>query len=266
MDKHKIHPIYGNIEVRHPEGFLMFCANDKRANWYLSRRLAKVIQEDPKVIQLTFTPNGVGRKDEQKSLVYKKNICVVCGSQNIATLSRHHVIPSCYRKNFPNKLKDHNDYDIACTCTNCHEKYETEAQRLKKQLADQYAAPFHAWNNAPNFPACEAQKSAATLLKCRDKMPIERIAILEHAIKKYLPNCTFTDEELNELIAGEFGMPKSAKELTHGYLVVQQLMKTEDGLKDFILLWRKHFVSIMEPKFMPEHWNEYMPLQYAWND
>ena len=40
----------------------------------------------------------------------------------------------------------------------------------------------------------------------------------------------------------------------HGYHVVQKLI-AEDGIEDFVKLWRKHFIDIMQPKHMPKGWS-----------
>jgi len=34
-------PIYGNWKVVHPSGHLMFYGDEKKANWYLKRKLVK---------------------------------------------------------------------------------------------------------------------------------------------------------------------------------------------------------------------------------
>ena len=56
--------IYGNCRVLSPKGDLMFLSTKKRADWYLTRNLAKLVENDPPTIQLTFQPNGEGMKDD----------------------------------------------------------------------------------------------------------------------------------------------------------------------------------------------------------
>ena len=40
----------------------------------------------------------------------------------------------------------------------------------------------------------------------------------------------------------------------HGYWVVQKL-DTEEKIKEFIMLWRKHFINTMKPKYLPNGWS-----------
>lgn len=39
--------IYGNCQVLSPEGHLMFRCESKKANWYLKRDLAQIVNLDP---------------------------------------------------------------------------------------------------------------------------------------------------------------------------------------------------------------------------
>ena len=53
---------YGNYEVYHPKGHLMFRCDLKKINWYLDRNLAEIIEtnSEGKVIsiRLNFKSNG----------------------------------------------------------------------------------------------------------------------------------------------------------------------------------------------------------------
>ena len=40
----------------------------------------------------------------------------------------------------------------------------------------------------------------------------------------------------------------------HGYHVLQKLI-TEDGIENFVKLWRKHFMDAVQPKYMPTGWS-----------
>jgi len=39
----------------------------------------------------------------------------------------------------------------------------------------------------------------------------------------------------------------------HGKEVIEKVM-AEDGVGDFIKMWRKHFIDEMQPKFLPAGW------------
>ena len=258
-------PVYGNIEVLHPEGFLMFCASDKKAHWYLSRGLATIVQKDPPIIKLTFTPKGSGRKLEQRSLVFKKNICVCCGHTIVDQMNRHHIVPYCFRKSFPEIVKDNNDYDVVCICFDCHEKYETTATDLKRDLAEKYHVLFHQETSkmsAEQQTRHRAQKSAIALLNHRSKIPAARINELEGIILEYLKKSQITTEDLRLLTNTVEGPPKPSRELLYGHLIAQKVLQEPDGLNQFFRLWRKHFLEIMSPKFMPSGWHENLPIRY----
>ena len=40
----------------------------------------------------------------------------------------------------------------------------------------------------------------------------------------------------------------------HGYHVVQKL-DTEKKIIDFVKLWRRHFIDVMQPEYMPTGWS-----------
>ena len=89
--------LYGNFHVLSPEGDIMFHCNEDKINWYLTRNLADKIS--PTAIQLRFKPNGPGHMGDHYYMSQKENKCVVCGTES--QLTRHHVIPYCYRRYFP---------------------------------------------------------------------------------------------------------------------------------------------------------------------
>ena len=70
-----------------------------------------------------------------------ENKCVCCGQST--NLTRHHVVPYMYRKNFHNKFKDHSHHDVLPVCYECHRKYELEADNYKLELAYQYGVPIN---------------------------------------------------------------------------------------------------------------------------
>lgn len=113
-------------EVFHPEGFSMFYCDDKKAKWYLRKNLAEIVDE--RKIKLLFKPNGPG---EDPSVRLTKNItCVCCNSQT--SLTKHHIVPTQYRKQLPLKYKEHYSYDVVLLCKKCHESYERKADVFKK--------------------------------------------------------------------------------------------------------------------------------------
>ena len=234
----------------------MFCTNKRKANWYLKRKLAVKIQGDPPKIQLTFQPNGVGNQGQSLGLIIRKNECVVCGNTDPDLLNRHHIVPYCYRKYLPKQIKNKSNLDVVATCFACHEKYESEANKLKEAIAIEYDAPVNPPTKTGNII-----KVAKALLLYRKEIPAERIAVMEKQVHDFLGKTEFSAEDLASIEQQDI---KEAQSQLHGCRVAQQLV-TEDKITQFYLLWRRHFMSVMKPKFMPDGWHENLPVSVQEN-
>ena len=134
--EHSKYKIYGNCKVLSPDGLLMFRCQEKKINWYLKRDLAQIVNLDPLTIKLNFEPNGLGNHNKVYGLGEMDNLCVVCG--NNIEITRHHVVPICYRRFFPIEKKSHNFHDVLSVCADCHENYEYYAFKFKLDLSVKY--------------------------------------------------------------------------------------------------------------------------------
>lgn len=236
--------IYGNCQVLSPDGILMFICEEKRINWYLIRNLAEKTSDNPPTIKLKFTPNGLGNHNKGYGLNLMRNICVNCGTNKY--LTRHHVVPYCYRQHFPDDYKSHNFHDVLPVCKDCHNKYERIADAKKLEIAEKYNAPIQGISN-PNYKdACKFSKLASLLLY-NDKIPNDRRLNLENEVKRYLNKDIISENDLKELI--NYNEPFLIK--THGQLVMEQV----DNIDDFIKSWREHFISNNECNFLPQNWS-----------
>jgi len=228
--------LYGGIKILSPEGGILFRCNEKKANWYLSRELADRKSKD--CIILRFKPKGFG----DAYLIHpKENVCVVCGKDK--ELTKHHVVPHSYRRYFPVHFKTHLSHDCVLLCVDCHEKYEEASRERQKVLARRYNVPLRGMESKSNRSAWLG--AARALVNHKHKIPQERKEVLWANIKQhlgYIPK----EEELKALIESK------QKVKTHGELLV--LKFTEDRLVGFILGWRKHFVKVMAPNFLPDGW------------
>lgn len=240
--------IYGNYQVLDPDGCLMFRCDSKKFGWYLRKNLAEQIE--PNVIKLKFKPAGQGYRQSSYYLQDRANICVVCGKKE--DLSRHHVVPYCYRKCFPEHIKKHNYYDVLPLCTDCHDKYEAKyALKKRKELAQQYDAPVH---GVGIRETCEKQnracRAANTLFFHGKKIPAEKRRRLLSSIEEFLGKEP-TEQEIESM--AEVSISRYCKGpfyKTHGELVVAKI----ESIGSFVKEWRKHFVSTMKPKFLPSGW------------
>ena len=294
MSHSSTYPIFGHIQTLSPAGVFMFWANEKRAKWYLSRNLAKKIND--KCIQLTIEPNGPGCLDRYRSQKIE-NICVICGSDK--NLSLHHVVPYKYRKHickyYPEYERD--NHDCLCCCIKCHKKYESHyAIKLVSLLASLYAVSpegvckYGRWND---FLA--VYKSLYNLIRLKDKIPEDRVVELRKKVEHFKTSLTKKIEEIPELeekfilkqidkvnrIYTNFKSPttsgsgaKARKTVkheihrhvqkyvgytSHGKSVINKVIELNQA-DGFVQMWRKHFLETMQPLFLPSFWEVERPV------
>jgi len=232
--------LYENCRVRAITGEVIFYCSSRRAQWYLNRNLATVITQDPLEIQLTFETKGMGNAGDKFYLQHRKNLCVVCGTGE--GLTRHHVVPFCYRKHLPDDIKDHSFHDILLLCITCHDNYERHAHQLKIKLGQEYGVPIDGVSDKEGHDKYKARGYAYALIRHSEEIPVERqVAMLQYIVDVMgsddIESISKTYPELNGKTQGE--------------LIVARLT----DLNAFLRLWRKHFVETMNPKFLPEHWS-----------
>ena len=237
--------IYGNCQVLSPEGILMFRCDEKKANWYLKRNLGETVNHSPLIVKLNFRPRGLGNHNKKFGLAEMGNKCVCCGTEDY--LTRHHVVPYCYRKHFPLQLKSHNFHDVLSLCVNCHEIYERKADELKTQLSDRYSAPING-ESEDNKELMKFIKFASTLLiENNSKIPAKRLKMIKDEVKKYLGVSRLTKKMLIELSTTKSTIIKR----THGEIVISKL----ENIQEFVEMWRNHFIVHNNCKHLPKDWS-----------
>ncbi|KAF9904488.1 hypothetical protein EC991_002648 [Linnemannia zychae] len=134
--------VYDNISVyAPPDSNLIFRCSQKRANWYLSRNLARSLSETS--IHLNFAPAGQGHVNDPYYLEERENKCVICGQETAeAGATMLHVVPEQYRKWFPMKLKSHSSHDILVACPECNAQWDREAAMVRKTIVGLYKIPL----------------------------------------------------------------------------------------------------------------------------
>jgi len=239
--------IYDNIKMLAPDGQQLCCVGKKRADWYVDRNLADIVCKDPLTIKLNFEPSARNNINDLFFLSHKKNICVVCGNDNLEDLTKHHVVPYCFRKHFLSRYKDKNHYDIVILCKECHQRYEIKCDCIKKDLAIKYNKKVL----GDKFEILKRNKTnrlASAILKNGDKIPQKRKEKIYSELKLFLNKKYITHEDL---VSIENMNPDKTRIEWHKEVV--------DNCNDIDLLirnWRRHFVETMEPKYMPEYWDE----------
>lgn len=102
-------PAYENCKMFSREGDLLCFCDKKKVKWYISKGLAKQVNENEETmsIQLLFENRKTDQEkgDNESYPCLKKNACVGCGDET--NYLRYRIVPSCYRKFFPTFLKSH---------------------------------------------------------------------------------------------------------------------------------------------------------------
>ena len=237
--------IYGNCQVLSPEGHLMFRCESKKANWYLKRDLADIQNQEPLIIKLKFQPNGLGNHNKNYGLTEMENVCVVCGSDEF--LTRHHVVPICYRKYFPIEKKSHNFHDVLSVCAVCHEGYEKFAFDFKLSLADKYNAPING-ELINNKDFLKVRRMASCLIgDTATHIPKWRIKEMKNIVKSHFSWKRVSKKRLEDIV----NLEVKVYNRTHGEIVVSNI----ENLTEFIVEWRKHFLQHNDCKYLPQNWS-----------
>jgi len=247
--------LYGNYQIIHPDGHMMFHCDSQKVLWYLNRDLVDIVCDDPPILQLKFSPGGMGHLGDDYYLTPKINQCVICGTNQ--DLNRHHVMPRVFRKHMSKDIKDHNYHDVLLLCVACHQSYEFEASKFKKEICNEFGFQTNNGGN-PLYQrdVGEVRGAARALLNYSNVIPEPRRSYLYNVIHKMCENPT--EDDLRRLASLN---PLSVEEqsLHYGQLVVNKI-EAEGKIQEFTERWRNHFMSTMNPQYLPDHWNVYKPL------
>eukprot|EP00118_Oscarella_pearsei_P014632 m.126462 g.126462 ORF g.126462 m.126462 type:complete len:270 (+) comp37899_c0_seq2:1002-1811(+) len=228
----------------------------KKVNWYLDRKLADIVTQEPLTVRLKFEPSGKPDESKRYYLTEKSNVCVVCGREDSYICKN--VIPREYRKHFPDDLKQHLSHDVLLLCPDCHHQSEYHDGVLRQKLSVDYSAPMSGSSEAKRRrdPQLSKVKSAAkALLQQRNRLPVGRRTELESIIKNH-----FGVEEISESLLKESASIDVNSELDdgnyipHGKIIVDAV-KAQGKLRDFEKMWRQHFLDTMHPKHLPSLWS-----------
>lgn len=238
--------IYGNYKVLGPDDNILFRCGLKKFTWYLKKNLAERI--DSHTIKINFIPKGNGHVADPYYVQPRDNLCSVCGTEY--NLSKHHVVPYCYRRYFPEIIKNHSYHDVLPLCMECHNTYEKEHSIiLRKILAEKYDVPVHGFSFKEGKAKSKAVKSAKALSKYSGCIPEFRKKELRENIRLFLECEDLTDSDIVELAKTKWR--HTINRQTHGEAVMS---KVED-LQDFVITWRKHFIETMKPQHLPRGWD-----------
>jgi len=262
-----------NWKVFSQEGKHMFTCGESKAHWYLNRNLAKPYGK--KEIILTFRPKGYGYSNKEVfGLAGREIKCVVSGNED--NLQRHHIVPYCYRKWFPEEYKTKNHHDVVLVTYKIHEEYEKHATNEKNIIAKEFGVKtMNEFNLEYTKILCEFSGNKTKMLsrlhsifKNYNNIPYNSIIEIFNSVEE---NSCFKTEFLKTLNIiqllkvyrylrdkhdKEFEYYKQSYRNTydHGYHVVQHL-DSHKKIQNFVVRWRKHFVETMNPQYMPKGWD-----------
>lgn len=134
--------VYDNAIMLSTGGDVLCHTDRKRLEWYCKKGLAVLVAEEPFTVRLTFE-HKTGDQERGAEGFYtaaKCNVCVACGVES--HYLRYRVVPNCYRRALPVRMKSHRSHDVVLLCWSCHETASQSSERLKGQVAAEYGVPL----------------------------------------------------------------------------------------------------------------------------
>lgn len=128
--------IFDNCEIFISDGTSIGTCSKKRIDWYIKKGLAKKLSDTS--IELLFKPNIKNEKSKNiKIHAIRKNICYVCGDENVGLMS-FHTFPHAFKRFLPIDWKQHNSSDALSLCKECTYDANQVANEYKIILEEKY--------------------------------------------------------------------------------------------------------------------------------
>ena len=252
--KHQVskRPPYGNCAVLSPDGVLMFRCHEGRFQWYLTNTDCDLVSEEPRTLRLNFQPTGPGYICDDYHLQERVNACVACGAKGV--LNRHHVLPRCFRRHYPRSYARHNGHDVVPLCMHCHHAYEPHAERLKKEIAAELGLTVNTSRTAEDPNLGRVVRFAWTVDLHGKGMPPQFLEPMLEVLREHLGKKDITPEDLRALRKFDPRRPNPAF-VEYGKIVVER-----SNLEELLKRWRRHFVEVLKPSFLPAGWSVERPF------
>lgn len=244
----KTNASYGNFRILDPDGDLVGLCDIKRYNWYIRHNVAVPYGE--KTVKLLNPPEYKNGKDIYTP-VERNTVCVVCGAEN--DLTKFHVVPSQFKKHFPDNKKEHNSSDVVLLCIDCSVIANNITDMFKKQIFDML-------NVSPkNFTdpiKVNIRKLAMKVDKNKNHGKAYEADL--HTLTKLLKreNDPLTDDEIREYRCMSSETNYKGFNTIGEY--VTNIFKNNNKIDYFSTKWRDNFVENLEPKYLPgDFFNNY---------
>lgn len=235
---------YGDIAIYSPDDKLMFRTNEHRLEFYLKKDLVEKIDE--KKYKLRFEPKGNGYGDRNKELLEpRENKCVRCGDEDLLVLTRHHVVPSRFRKYLPHNIKSNNYRYVVFLCCECHNEYGEHENILNDVIAEELGVKTLKQCNDEIYIEKRIITGIADTILFKDGIPVERI----DALKLEFTSRTGLESTTDNLLKVRKKKYEPVSDSNNfGKLVVDNIK----NIYDFQQRWLDHFVDMMKPKYLPK--------------
>lgn len=235
---------YGNIEVYCPNNNLMFRANEDKLRFYKKKNLVEKIHDS--AYRLKFEPKGLGHTDRNRDLLEpRENKCVCCGETDLILLTRHHIVPTRFRKYFPENLKSNNHRYVVFLCRDCHDLYGYHENEFNDVLSKELGLKtLKEYTSEINVEKRIITGIADTIL-FKDGIPEKRIEELKQSFKERT-GLEPVNENLLKVRKRKY--EPMADENNFGKMVVEKIK----NIYEFQQRWLEHFVETMEPKHLPK--------------
>jgi len=234
---------YGNIEIYAPDGTLMFLTNSHKLAFYQRKGLVRQIGENKH--QFLFEPKGKGHGERNIQLLNaRENRCVVCGADDLDDLTRHHVIPTRFRKYMPMSLKSNNHRYVVFLCNGCHNDYGVAENEFNDELARRYGVKDLRECVSGIIRDKRIIAGIASTLLFALSVPEERKEELRREFKE-VTGMEPIEDNLVKTFSKRY--EPVTDENNFGKIVVDKVK----NLYEFQQMWLEHFNSVMKPRFLP---------------
>lgn len=235
---------YGNVEIYSPDGHLMFRTNDDKLRFYKRKDLVEPMSDFQ--YRLKFVPKGLGHGERNQDLLEpRENKCVRCGEEDLFVLTRHHVVPTRFRKFLPKNIKGNNHRYVVFLCTDCHEEYGYFENQLNEVIAKELGIKSLKQCNDEIYIEKRIITGIADTILFKEGIPADRLAQLKKDFQERT-DLEPTTENLAKVRRKKY--EPTSPENNFGKLVIDNVK----NIYYFQQMWLEHFVETMKPKFLPK--------------
>lgn len=234
--------IYDNCEIYGPNDKLIGLCSKNRLKWYISKGIAEEIEGNGNAIKLKFEPKYRNNELNTSIRIKRENKCYVCDATK--ELLRFHVVPTEYKRSFPDEWKSHNSVDVLPLCQECSEYANSYAQDLKNQLNEEY--------NIYRDDFIDHDRVELKILS-KKIMNNRKYGLYDQILMSKLNTLvghTVTEQELKEYSECDTSLTYKETKSPPEYIVKQIIQQGK--IKEFIKRWKDHFIDTMSPSDLPK--------------